>query len=188
MALVYKHIKKTDLQIFYIGIGLNEKRAYSKYNRNNHWRNIVKKHDYTVEIIKSNLTWEESCNLEMLLISEYGRIDNGTGILVNMTNGGDGVLGMEHSVETRKQMSNSQKGIKHSAERNLKKSLLHKGKVTSEETKLKMSIAKKGMVMSDEHKIKLKEAWKNRPSMTEETKKKLSESGKADWFKRKQNV
>lgn len=188
MAIVYRHLKKTDLKVFYIGIGYNEKRAYSINNRNNYWRNVAKKNDYIVEIIAKNLDWEIAKELEMLLISQYGRIDKGTGILVNMTDGGDGVQGLKFSEETKKQMSNSQKGKKRSAEAIEKVAKTHRGKITSEETKLKMSIAKKGRGFSEEHKMKLKEAWKTRPPITDKTKKKLSESAKADWIKRKENV
>jgi hypothetical protein len=43
-----------------------------------------------IEFIKQNLTDQEAINLEIALISKYGRKDLGTGILRNQTAGGEG--------------------------------------------------------------------------------------------------
>jgi len=43
-----------------------------------------------VQIVASNLTSDEACNFEKLLIAAIGRADLGQGPLVNTTNGGDG--------------------------------------------------------------------------------------------------
>ncbi len=89
---VYRHYKPSSIEVFYIGLGsqINYKRAYTVFGRNNIWNNIYNKHGYIVEIIADNLTKEEACELEILLISEYGRIDQGTGTLSNLTDGGEG--------------------------------------------------------------------------------------------------
>lgn len=99
MALVYKHIRLDTNQIFYIGVGKTDKRPYSKVYRNKHWHNVVIKAGYFVEIILNDLTWDEALQKERELIKEYGRLDNKTGILVNMTDGGDGVNGYKHTEE-----------------------------------------------------------------------------------------
>ena len=54
---VYRHRRLDTNKIFYVGISKtkNFKRAYSKNNRNIHWKRIVNKTDYNVEILKSNL-------------------------------------------------------------------------------------------------------------------------------------
>ncbi len=39
---------------------------------------------------------------EMFLIAAYGRMDQHTGCLANLTDGGEGPVGMKHSLETRK--------------------------------------------------------------------------------------
>jgi hypothetical protein len=44
--------------------------------------------------LKRNLTEEEAFKHEIYMIAIFGRKDNGTGILINLTNGGDGVPGM----------------------------------------------------------------------------------------------
>ncbi len=37
MAIVYKHIRLDNDTVFYIGIGKNQKRPYSKNYRNKYW-------------------------------------------------------------------------------------------------------------------------------------------------------
>jgi hypothetical protein len=92
MAIVYKHIRISDNEIFYIGIGYNHKRAYSKKNRNLYWKNYTNKHQYKVEITHSNILWEEACIIEKYLIDFYGRKDLSLGNLLNMTDGGEGLI------------------------------------------------------------------------------------------------
>lgn len=91
MAIVYAHYRKTDNEIFYIGIGKSEKRAYSKHSRNPYWGRIVNKCNLTVDIIASDLTWEQACEFEILLINFYGRADLGKGPICNLTDGGEGI-------------------------------------------------------------------------------------------------
>ena len=110
MAVVYQHRKKDTGELFYIGIGNNKRRATSTFKRSQLWHNIVNKHGLNVEITHSDICWEEACCIEQYLISFYGRRDLGTGILINMTDGGDGRYGAKISEETRIKMSNSHKG------------------------------------------------------------------------------
>ena len=94
MAYVYRHIRE-DLNVpFYIGIGSNQtyKRAHVR-NRNKHWKSVVAKTQYSVEIVMENLTWEEACSKEVELIKLYGRADLQQGPLTNKTDGGDGSVG-----------------------------------------------------------------------------------------------
>lgn len=115
---VYRHRRLDTNKIFYVGISKtkNFKRAYSKNNRNIHWKRIVNKTDYNVEILKSNLTWKDACELESFLIQEYGRKDLNTGILINMTDGGDGVNNKIWTKHSRKKASISATGKKMSKE------------------------------------------------------------------------
>jgi len=110
MAIVYQHIRKDTNQIFYIGIGKTEKRAYSIQGRNIHWKRIVKKYGYEIDIIHITLTYDEAFDLEKFYIKKYGRQDIKTGILVNMTDGGEGNI--NPSDETRKIYSERQLGEK----------------------------------------------------------------------------
>ena len=97
---VYFHINKVTGVVFYVGIG-NSKRPYSKRSRSDFWKNIVTKYGYIVEIIHENLSFEIACQLEIEYISKFGRLDNNTGTLVNMTDGGEGSNGYKHSDEVK---------------------------------------------------------------------------------------
>ena len=108
MAIVYKHFRKDNKELFYVGIGINKKRAYSNRSRNSLWHNIVNKNGYFVEIYKDNIHIEEAKKIEIKLIQQFGRLDNKTGILCNMTDGGDGSVNMSN--ETKLNISNSLKG------------------------------------------------------------------------------
>jgi len=102
MAIVYKHIRNNN-EIFYIGIGVSEKRAYSKHSRNKHWNNITNKEDYRVAIICDDVDYETAKHIEKYLIKFYGRRDLGLGTLVNFTDGGEGFLNM--NLKERKRRS-----------------------------------------------------------------------------------
>jgi hypothetical protein len=93
MAYVYKHIRNDTNEIFYIGIGddKNYDRAYQKKSRNLFWKHIINKTSYSVEIIEDNLSWENACLKEIEYIKKFGRRDLGTGLLVNLTDGGEGL-------------------------------------------------------------------------------------------------
>jgi len=101
---VYFHIN--NLVVFYVGIG-NYKRPYSKRSRSQFWKNVVKKYGYTIDIIHTELTFEEACELEVYYINLFGRLDTGTGTLVNLTDGGDGSIGYKHSDESRNKIRES---------------------------------------------------------------------------------
>jgi hypothetical protein len=109
---IYRHLKPCG-EVFYIGIGKDLKRPYNKTSRSKYWKKVVDKYGYEVQILKFNLLKEEACELEKLLISWYGRKDMGEGLLINMTDGGDGTL--RKSEETRRKISEAQKGSKNHA-------------------------------------------------------------------------
>ena len=174
MAMVYQHIRKDNNQVFYIGIGSNNKRAYCEQGRNKYWNRIVKKYGYNVEIIYPDLTWELACNMEKYLIKNYGRKDLSTGELVNLTDGGEGTIGVKWSEEFKLNMSNITKGRVFSEKHKLKLKEARKkqippglGKKASNETKKKLSelnLGKNnpmfGKIMSEENKLKISERLK----------------------------
>ena len=108
MAYVYQHIRLDTNEVFYIGIGKNKCRAYSKSDRNKHWHHIVNKVGYSAQIIFEEITWEEAIVKEKELIEYYGRRDKGSGTLVNMTDGGEGIPGFKHSKESMSKIINSE--------------------------------------------------------------------------------
>lgn len=101
---VYRHLKPCG-EVFYIGIGKtkNFKRAYELSNRNNHWKNKVNKYpNYEVQVLTKELTKEEACEIEKILISWYKRRDCCGGTLVNLTDGGEGTENLIQSYESKK--------------------------------------------------------------------------------------
>jgi len=174
-SYVYRHVNKKNREIFYIGIGTENKngksRAYSYNNRNRIWHNYIKKHgDFDVEFIKTNITRIEACEIEQKLIKEFGRIIDGSGRLANISFGGERtfygmvrtkehtqkivnkLIGKKASLQTRKKQSDAKKG-----------NTYRRGAKLSIEAKAKISKANKGSVgywtgkkRSDEDRLKMK--------------------------------
>jgi hypothetical protein len=165
--IVYRHRRLDNYEVFYVGIAKSKRRPYSKFSRNLFWKNVVAKAGYEVEIISILENWKDCCELEQLLISEYGRADLGTGPLVNLTNGGEGIVGRIVSEKERQRMKIAFKGRKHSEEAKIKIGLASIGRLVSDETKVKLSLARKGKPLSEEHKEKLRLSKQN---ISDETK------------------
>lgn len=148
MAYLYRHIRLDKNEPFYIGIGSDElnnyKRANWAYERNSIWNSIVNKTVYEVEIILDNLTWEQACEKEKEFIKLYGRKNTNSGILANMTDGGEGVLGIKQNAESRLKISKAHKGRIFSKEHRQKIGEGNKNKIVSNETKKKQSKVKLG--------------------------------------------
>jgi group I intron endonuclease len=138
MAYVYRHIRTDKNEPFYIGIGTDKRyyRASSSRKRNPIWNNIVNNSSYEVEIFMDDLTWEEACEKEKELISLYGRKNTKTGILANMTDGGEGTLNIKFSQERRESISIRNLGNTYGS--------LTKGNTHTEDSRRKMSLALQG--------------------------------------------
>lgn len=98
---VYAHYKADTNKLFYIGIGTHKESfkykikysrafSYAKSHRNNLWTRIYNKHGRKVVILYDNLTEKKAKEREIALIAMYGRILNHTGILCNISGGGEG--------------------------------------------------------------------------------------------------
>jgi hypothetical protein len=172
MPIVYQHRRNDTNEIFYIGIGKHDKRAFQNHKkcRNPHWHYIVNKVGHTVEITHKDVIWEEACSIEIYLISFYGRADLGLGSLVNMTDGGEGSIGAIFSEETKAKLSEAGKGRIFSEE---SKDKMRKPR--SEEAKANMSKGQIGKKLSKEHKTKLSAAAIGK-KQSEERIKKVSEA------------
>lgn len=104
---VYAYLRQ-DNTPYYIGKGRNI-RAW-----NQHDKGIHPPKDHTkIVILESNLTDIGSLALERRYIQWYGRKDIGTGILRNLTDGGDGSAGYVATTETRLKLSKALSGKKH---------------------------------------------------------------------------
>lgn len=190
MAYVYQHIRLDKNEPFYIGIGSDSsyKRANERTRRNDIWNKIVSKTPYKIIILFDNLTWQQACSLEIELIKSNGRINKSNGSLCNLTDGGEGTLGIIRVIsdETRNKMSNSARGNKSmlgrkfTDEHRRRLSESHKGFKVSEETKAKIGAASKGnkyrlgYKMTDEHKNAIHSAWRG-SKHSEETLRKIKE-------------
>jgi hypothetical protein len=60
--------------------------------------------------LKEGLTEKEAFKHEVYMISVFGRKDNGTGILRNRTNGGEGLSGYQHSLATKQKIGRKNTG------------------------------------------------------------------------------
>ncbi len=141
---VYRHRRADTNDIFYIGLGSSKyyARAYTKYGRNKMWKNIVSKTKFSIEIVADKLIREDAKELEIFLISLYGRRDFKTGNLVNFTHGGDGISGL--SKEGREQKRNKMLGKNNPNFGKKGEDSFHYGIKRSKETKQRISESLKG--------------------------------------------
>lgn len=99
---VYAYLHE-DGEPYYIGKGKGG-RAYEGHN------NVPVPTQDRIRILINNVAERTAFIHERNLIAHYGRIDRGTGILYNKTNGGEGASGLIHSAETRAKLSRASKG------------------------------------------------------------------------------
>lgn len=152
---VYAYIRKSDGTPYYIGKG-KDKRAYAK-----HGEISVPKDRTKIIFISKNLTEEAAFKLEIELILKYGRKDLGTGILRNMTDGGDGASGHHyiHSDEAKQKIRMAHLGKKHTSGHIEKNRISHIGIMHTEEAKKKIAASIKGIKRSEATKKKISVGW-----------------------------
>ena len=126
--------------------------------------------DFTRIILQEWLSEEDAFEAEKFLIVYYGRVDLGTGCLRNLTDGGEGVVGHRHIVETRQKLR----------ELNLGKTPWNKGKIASEEARRHQSEAHKGQTVSEERRLEIIKNLIGRP-VSKETRNKSRESNLRTW-------
>jgi hypothetical protein len=113
--------------------------------------------------LKKNITEHEAIKHEIYMIAVYGRKDNGTGILRNLTDGGEGTSGKIMSEEQKKSHSLRMSGANHpfygktaskSHRENISNALFGKKKTKDHIEKLPQN--NKGAIRSQEFKNKRK--------------------------------
>ena len=151
MFYVYTYLRE-DRTPYYVGKGSGE-RAFKK------WGKGIKppKDPSRIVIVEDNLDEQTAFDLERKLIAEYGRKDSGTGILYNMTDGGEGSSGhktrgwtwSEESKAKRRGSGNPAFGKPSSQKQKEITSERVKGKKQSKETIEKRSAKLKGMFVGE---------------------------------------
>ena len=204
----YALINPFTNQPFYIGKGkknramdhineaLKTSNKESNPNKLNTIREILSNNGKVIiKYIDTNLTEKLAFELEIFVIELLGRSNNNTGILTNMTKGGEGCGGENNPNYGKRGEDSIWWGRHHTEETKRKQSEKQKGKIISEEHKQNMrkpkseqgrlNIAKARLESdyrpSEETKRKTSETLKGRPSpnkgrpMTEENKQMISE-------------
>jgi hypothetical protein len=200
---VYAYLRE-DGTPYYIGKG-KDGRAYSKQHSVS-----LPKDKSKIIFIFEELSEQDAFALECLLIKYHGRKDNGTGILRNMTDGGEGSSGVIKSEEAkqkmrkprseeakqnmrnkifsdrhRKALSTARKNRKNKpfTEEHIQNLRKPKNKTRTEEHCKKISDRMKNRFISNE----TKELWSNQrkgKKHSEERKQKMKEAQLARWAKR----
>ena len=172
---VYQYLRE-DLTPYYIGKGCGTRAWNAAAHRVSPPRNKSR-----ITIIEDNLSEESAHRLEIELIAYYGRKDNGTGILRNMSDGGEGCGGRIVSIETRAKIGAKHHGKIVTPKSRAKMSASQKARAPcTVETRAKLSAAGAGRIVSIETISKL--TGQKRSS---ETRAKMSawQKGKTSWHK-----
>lgn len=106
---LYFHARRDNLEIFYIGIGTTKNkyygRAYNFEQRTPIWKNIARKAGgVIVDIMFESESYEQIKSTEITLIRAFGKRTDGLGGLVNLTDGGEGMLGLNFTKEHRENL------------------------------------------------------------------------------------
>jgi hypothetical protein len=183
MFYVYEHIRPDTNSVFYVGKG-HARRSTATNKRSEYWQRIVAKAGgFSVRIVVDNVDEDFAFLVEMERIDQLRRLGEK---LCNMTAGGEGLYGLRHSDETKRKMSEAQRGERgnmygrhHTEQTKAKMSAAHAGKPKSaeharkvaeanrgqkrsDETRRKQSDLKLGKRLSDKHKQRLSEVLKGK--------------------------
>ena len=152
---VYAHYNLNTNELFCIGVGTG-KRAYNK-NRNQLWKNIVVKHGYRVEMLRTGFTnRDEAVKVEIRLQQlnkpracfQYGDRLNSIQSQETKDKRAKALTGKKRSKETKQLLSSQKMG---------KLNPMYKKEV-SQETRDKYSAYHNGRDMTEEHKLKIRES------------------------------
>jgi len=156
---VYMYLR-TNGTPYYVGKGTGD-RAYSKNRKFKPPKDLSR-----ITFHAQNLTEEEAFAIEIELIQKYGRVDNDTGILRNLTDGGEGISGWIPSEEHIAKLSALAKEVLNRPEVRAKLSASTKEAMNRPEVRAKKSAAAKELNNIPEVKKKFVERM-TRPEVKE---------------------
>ena len=158
MFLTYAHYTPQG-RLFYIGKGSNERRAHYFSSRNNYWHKIVAKYGKpNVQILANWNTEQEAFEHEKVLISCFRSMGYE---LANLTDGGEGFVGLKFSEEHKAKLSKARIGKIAWNKGKVGLPSYTKGYICSEETKAKLrlvNLGKIGVKHTEETKNKIRMA------------------------------
>lgn len=126
---------------YYIGKGRGD-RAYKEHTR---CEAKVPEDQSRIRIISEGMSEIDAFQAEMLLIFLWGRLDLGTGILRNRTDGGEGITGHRFSEESKRKIGDKALGRRQSEETIQKRVSKVKGQKRSPEQCRRISEATTGV-------------------------------------------
>ena len=162
---------------YYIGKGKGS-RAFRKH------RHIPVPIDKSnIVMLESNLSEIGALAIERRMIQWHGRKNLGTGILLNRTDGGDGIsgaVGISRSDEFKEKIRKARTGVQHSAETKRIIGEKSKKKIYSDEYRAKLSTTSTGRTHSAESKEKMAQKARDRwQEITPEDRTKITANGAA---------
>lgn len=103
---VYAYLRE-DGTPYYIGKGKGD-RAFGKHRKG---KLPVPKDMSKIVFLQEKMSEQDALALEQQLIIKYGRKDLGTGILRNLTDGGEGTSRYVQSLETKQKIANAMRAL-----------------------------------------------------------------------------
>ena len=144
----------------YVGKGCRNRHKTHNYlaRKKRHYNRMIARHveqygPMIFEIIREGLSDAEAISTEISLIHHFGRVDTGSGTLLNLTDGGEGVSGPK-TPEWCANISAALKGKIRSAEHSANISFAKKGHPSHQNQKAAVSARLKGVPKTAEHNAK----------------------------------
>lgn len=178
---IYMHITPNNKR--YIGITCQDPKKRwgngNNYSKQPYFSNAIKKFGWNNikhEVLFTGLTKEEAEQKERELIAFYNSADRRYGYNIDLGGKSKGRC----SEETRKKISEAQKGKKPSEYMLQRAKEVNTGKICSEETKRKISLAQIGKVVSVETRTKISNSHKGK-KLSDAHRKNISDKVKQSW-------